>query len=224
MASHPYISGAGNITQMVGFLRKNFPPTVSADTVRKLGLASKNESYVINVLQFLGLIDEDGKRTDAGHKVMTTHIEGDFQKAFAGLIRDAYTDLFAIRGEEAWAMNRDDLIGYFRSADKTSEIIGSRQAGVFMALSELAGHETQASPGNSKPKAASSGGIKKPTKKSTKVVETPPPTAKSESPPPPVKSKGDMAFTVRIEINLPAEGSAETYDKIFKSIKANLFP
>jgi hypothetical protein len=120
-------------------------------------------------------------------------------------------------------MNRDDLIGYFRSADKTSEIIGSRQAGVFMALSELAGHETQASPGNSKPKAASSGGTKKPTKKSTKVVQTPPPTAKSESPPPPVKSKGDMAFTVRIEINLPAEGSAETYDKIFKSIKANLF-
>jgi hypothetical protein len=58
MASHPYISGAGNITQMIGFLRKNFPATVTSDTVKKLGLASKNESYVINVLQFLGLIDE----------------------------------------------------------------------------------------------------------------------------------------------------------------------
>jgi hypothetical protein len=71
MATHPYISGAGNITQMIGYLRKNFPVTVTADTVRKLGLASNNESYVINVLQFLGLIDEEGKRTDIGHEVMS---------------------------------------------------------------------------------------------------------------------------------------------------------
>jgi len=35
-------------------------------------------------------------------------------------------------------------------------------------------------------------------------------------------TKRDMALTVRIEINLPAEGSQETYDNIFKSIKANL--
>src|SRR5512138_319032 len=101
MASHPYISGAGNITQMVGFLRKNFPPTVNADTVRKLGLAPKNESYVINVLQFLRLIEEDGKRTDLGHKVMTTHNEDDFKKAFGAVVREAYADLFAIRGEDA---------------------------------------------------------------------------------------------------------------------------
>lgn len=32
----------------------------------------------------------------------------------------------------------------------------------------------------------------------------------------------DMALTVRIEINLPENGSQETYDNIFKSIRANL--
>src|ERR1700743_3453157 len=134
MATHPSISGPGNISQMIVFLRKNFPPTVSADAVRKLGLASKNESYVINVLQFLGLIGEDGKRSDAGHAVMTIHNEDEFRTAFADLVRNAYTDLFAIRGEAAWTLSKGDLIGYFRSADKTSEIIGSRQAGVFVAL------------------------------------------------------------------------------------------
>jgi Family of unknown function (DUF5343) len=224
MASHPYISGAGNITQMVGFLRKNFPPTVSAETVRKLGLASKNESYVINVLQFLRLIDEDGKRTDVGHKVMTTHNEDDFRKAFGGLIREAYEDLFAIRGDDAWTMSRDDLISYFRSADKTSEIIGSRQAGVFMALSELAGHEAQPSTGNSKSKSASTASTKKAAKKPAPVVQAAAPTAKGGGDAVSMKAKSDMALTVRIEINLPAEGSKETYDAIFKSIKANLFP
>jgi hypothetical protein len=63
MASHPYIAGAGNLTQMIGFLRKNFPATVNSDTVKKFGLAPKNESYVINALQFIGVIDEEGKRT-----------------------------------------------------------------------------------------------------------------------------------------------------------------
>lgn len=67
MASHPYISGAGNIAQMIGFLRKNFPATVTSDTVKKLQIASNNESYVINALQFIGLMDEEGKRTDIGH-------------------------------------------------------------------------------------------------------------------------------------------------------------
>lgn len=36
------------------------------------------------------------------------------------------------------------------------------------------------------------------------------------------QGRRDMALTVRIEINLPAGGSQETYDNIFKSIRANL--
>lgn len=111
MASHPYISGAGNITQMIGFLRKNFPTPVTSDTVKKLGLASKNESYVINVLQFLGLIDEQGKRTTAGHEAMTKHDEREFHLAFEGIVKTAYSDLFDLRGDDAWTMNKDQLIG-----------------------------------------------------------------------------------------------------------------
>jgi len=33
----------------------------------------------------------------------------------------------------------------------------------------------------------------------------------------------DIALTVRIEINLPANGTPETYDSIFKSVRANFF-
>jgi hypothetical protein len=41
---------------------------------------------------------------------------------------------------------------------------------------------------------------------------------------PAIKLDDLRRMTVRIEINLPAEGTPETYDAIFKSIKANLFP
>jgi hypothetical protein len=222
MATHPYISGAGNITQMIGFLRKNFPASVTSETVRKLGVASKNESYVINALQFLGLIDEEGKRTERGRDVMTIHNEADFQKAFQSVVRDAYADLFEIRADDAWTMGRDQLISYFRNADKTSEVIGTRQAGVFLALRGLAGHANESSADSSKSKV--------PPVKRAAVKKTKPP-AQSQAPKvnadglsPAVKTKGEMALTVRIEINLPAEGTQATYDAIFKSIKANLFP
>ena len=60
--SHPYVSGAGNVVQAVTHLRKSFPSIVKADTFKKLGIASNNESYVINTLRFIGVLDADGKK------------------------------------------------------------------------------------------------------------------------------------------------------------------
>lgn len=226
MASHPYISGAGNITQIIGFLRKNFPNTVNADTVKRFGVASNNESYVINVLQFLGLIDEQGKRTEAGHEAMTKHDEAEFHSVFEGIVKTAYTDLFGLRGDDAWTMNKQQLIGYFRSADKTSDVIGSRQAGVFVALRELAGHvpdQTQVFP---KPKATKAAQPKSTVRQAKSAKQARQDQVDAQPPPPshPTPQKNDIALTVRIEINLPAEGTQEIYDAIFKSIKANLYP
>jgi hypothetical protein len=219
MSSHPYISGVGNITQMIGFLRKNFPATVTSDTVKKFQLASNNESYVINALQFIGLIDEKGNRTNRGHEVLTKVDEDEFKSAFEGLIRDAYKDLFDLRGDDVWTMSKDQLIGYFRSTDKTSDVIGTRQAAVFQAFRKLAGREqavgTQATARTAKLKAATKPRTPK-TKTQTEAQLPNRPTLDNP--------QRDMSLTVRIEINLPAEGSQETYDSIFKSIKANLLP
>lgn len=71
--SHPYISGVGNIAQMVQQLRKSFPKKVTSETVKKLGIASNNESYVINALQFVGLIDPEGNQTESAKKVFSHH-------------------------------------------------------------------------------------------------------------------------------------------------------
>ncbi|HEY8361188.1 MAG TPA: DUF5343 domain-containing protein [Ramlibacter sp.] len=223
MASHPYISGPGNITQMIGFLRRNFPGTVNSDTVKKFGLASKNESYVINALQFIGLIDEEGKKLSAGADVLLLS-EGKFEAGFEGLVKAAYKDLFETRGDDAWSLTKDDLTGYFRVADKTSDIIGARQAGVFQAFAALAGHEPTA--GKAKP--VGSAKPKDKTAKPTKAAKEKPATTKPAETNEPVvvhnggKQRRDMAMTVRIEINLPAEGTRETYDAIFQSIRANL--
>lgn len=221
MATHPYISGAGNISQMIGYLRKNFPSTVTSETVKKFAIAPNNESYVINALQFIGIIDADGKRTDKGHDAFVLD-DISFKKAFEGLIRDAYKDLFEVRGDDAWLLSRKELTAYFRTTDKTSEAIGGRQAGVFQVFRVLAGREqpsdsagSAGSKASSKPKKAKPKVVAQNNGKNFTEIADAPGAAANDC-------RKDVALTVRIEINLPANGTQETYDNIFKSIRANL--
>ena len=55
------------------------------------------------------------------------------------------------------------------------------------------------------------------TNHEARVVDTP-----ADPPATVVNSPGNVGLTVRIEINLPANGSQATYDNIFKSIRENL--
>lgn len=222
MASHPYISGAGNIAQMIGYLRKNFPASVTSETVKKFNLASNNESYVINALQFIGVLDADGNRTEQGHDIFVLD-DNQFPSAFKKLIVDAYKDLFDLRGDDAWSLGKPELTSYFRTTDKTSETIGGRQASVFIMYRGLAGHAQAADKAPATEKNSSA--APKP-KKVQSVVKGTTPTKKSQNStndgPSRVSGQKDMALTVRVEINLPTNGSQETYDAIFKSIRANL--
>lgn len=224
VASHPYISGPGNVEQMIGYLRKNFPATVTSETVKKFSLAPNNESYVINALQFIGVLDEEGKRTTQGHDVFVLG-DPEFAKAFEGLIKSAYNDLFELRGEDAWGLSKQDLVSYFRTTDKTSDVIGSRQAGLFQTFAALAGHAVtngSASAGKSKSTAKTSQPKPKATSKAAASKAPDPVVVTHHDDKGKTGGRKDMALTVRIEINLPANGTQETYDMIFKSIRANL--
>lgn len=144
-----------------------------------------------------------------------------FPTAFAELIKEAYSDLFELRGDDAWKLTKTQLTGYFRTTDKTSEVIGSRQAGVFQVFRMLSGYEAPDDKSQAKP-------ASKPRKPQVKKAgaSVPKAAAKVERTGSGISVKDkqtDMALTVRIEINLPPNGSRETYDNIFKSIRANLY-
>jgi hypothetical protein len=203
---------------MVSHLRKNFPATVNSETVKKFSLASNNESYLINALQFIGIIDDKGKRTDIGHRIFVLP-EGEFQEEFSKLVRTAYGDLFDTRGDDAWSVPKKDLVSYFRTADKTSEVIATRQASVFEVFRFLSGKQIlQSDPATKRTrrKSQSARPIKPQNKGQSSTKEM---KAIEDS-----KKTSERSFTmsVRLEINLPSGGSQENYDAIFRSIKANL--
>lgn len=214
---HPYLSGSGPLYQIIEQLRKSFPAGgLTADTLKKLGLASGNESYVINILRFIDVIDEEGKKSEVAAKVFNQHDDEKFKEGFEGLVQKAYSDLFSLHGDDTWTLDQDSLIQYFRTSDETSSIVGKRQASVFQALSALSGHaEVPIAKGSATAKS-------KATTKKARTKKHLPNKNETEAEATGSSQTREVGLTVRIEINLPADGDRETYDHIFKSIRENL--
>lgn len=218
MANHPYIGGTGAIVQSITHLRRSFPATVTADTLKKLGIAPKNESYLINILKFLTVIDAEGMRTDKAAKMFNLHDDVEFQKAFGQIVKDAYVSLFSLHGENAWTLSTDSLITFFRQADQSSGIVGTRQANTFRTLAALAGHGEAPAP---RQRSGQGNGSRR-----EKTIEKPAKKSKQE-PAAALSSAGatlvsPLGLTVRVEVNLPADASQDAYDKIFQSLRKNL--
>ena len=230
MPNYPYISGQAATVQTFTQLRRGFPGKVDSGYLQRFNIAPANESYVISILRFLGLIDEDGNRIEDKTDYFFGN-DGSFKSGLESTLRRAYAQVFDEMGDEALDAPKDDLTHWFRASDKTSALVGQRQASTFQTLAALAGHGDLP--------VIRSGAAKKP------VVATPDSPAKRSSAkkptPAPMKQveksseegdRGggdgggkighDVGLTVRIEVNLPPGGDAETYDAIFASIKKHL--
>jgi hypothetical protein len=131
-------------------------------------------------------------------------------------------------GDNAMTAEKAPLVHWFRASDKTSELVGLRQASTFLTLAAFAGHGSipaAKAQQARKPAEAKSAATKAPAR----PAATPKGNSKqsNEETKNPgggvVKTNGsDVGLTVRIEVNLPPGGDAKTYDAIFASIKKHL--
>ncbi len=222
--THPYVPSSGNIVQTFTQFRKAMPGSVDAARLKQLGVAPSNEPMVLGVLRFLGFIDENGNRTESGKTVFLKHDDAQFAKELEKHVKKAYSELFEVRGEDAWELDQETLIGFFRATDETSALTAKRQALTFKTLSALSGHGDVSSP---RTKASGPRAKKDSIRITTKAEKSSAgritnPTLHQESKSGESGSSSPMALTVRIEVNLPAQGDQQTYDRIFKSIRENL--
>jgi hypothetical protein len=219
---HPYMGSKGPIIQLFTHLRSSFPATLDATTLKKLAIGPNNEGVLLNVLRFVGIIDENGKKTDSA-KVFTLHDNYAFQKALSELVKAGYSELFDLHGDKTWNLDTNALITFFRQHDQTSAITGKRQAVTFEALASLCGH-------NEMPELKGKSTSKSTAKPKVPKVYKKPPTSEVTAKEEPRVTVGNAAgtrennvgLTVRVEVNLPSDGDQETYDRIFKSIRENL--
>jgi hypothetical protein len=220
--NYPYSSGQGAVAQTFSQLRKGFPSKVDAGYLQRFGIAPANESYIISILRFLGLIDEDGNPVEEEIKYFFGN-DDSFKSGLDGTLRRAYSHLFDEMGDGALDASKSELTHWFRAADKTSDLVGQRQASTFQTLVALAGHGDLPA---ARPKTAAA--TTSPAAKQTTVKRTTP-NKRVEKPVRDDRDSGsggkngqDVGLTVRIEVNLPPGGDADTYDAIFASIKKHL--
>ncbi len=215
---HPYLSGVGAIHQSINHLRKSFPNELTSETLKKLGIAKNNESAIISILKFIKVLDEKGIKTEQATKTFVLHNDDDFKTQFAVLIREAYSELFDLYKEDAWTLDSNKLISFFRQSDQSSLNVGRYQTGTFQALSTIAGYLDSNIAKNSKAKTIQTKVPTNATKENVLKNKLPMEGKKIKQP----EGNTDIGLTVRVEINLPANADKETYDSIFKSIRENL--
>lgn len=222
--NYPYVPSGGIILQAIEQFKKALPPKIDASTLKKLGVAPSNEGYVISTMKFLGVADDKNDRTKEGVELFSTHGDEAFSKAFEGVVREKYGSLFELRGDEAWELDRDSLISFFRGSDKSTAIVGGRQAQTFIALAAMAGKRDapKRAPQSNSSKPKSVQPQKAATSKRGSASNSNPPAPKPAENSSEIAAGNAVGLTVRIEINLPANGTQATYDNIFKSIRSNL--
>ena len=230
MPNYPYSSVQPSVVQTFSQLRKGFPGKVDASYLKRFNIAPANESYVISILRFLGLIDEEGNRVGDKTDYFFGNDDDAFKSGLEGTLRSAYAQVFEEMGDEALDASRGELTHWFRASDKTSDVVGQRQAATFQTLAALAGHgDPPASRAGAakKASAASVGSVAKKTAVKTTAGKKAAPKEQVEKPGKDdgegsVRNTQDVGLTVRIEVNLPPGGDAATYDAIFASIKKHL--
>ena len=211
---HPYVVSIKGLNDTITHLRASFPATVTPDTLRKLGFAPASESKVVKVLEFLGIVDNGGEGTEIAKEVFRQHDDALFQEGFRELVQSSYSALFELHGDSTWQLSRDSLIQFFRNNDRTNANLGERQARTFSQLCEISGYGEPKTGKSRRTEAARAKAST--TKKLEGVAAAPKPIPMVPDATP------QVGLTVRIELNLPANGSQETYDNIFKSIRENL--
>lgn len=211
---HPYVVSIKGLHDTITQLRASFPATVTTDTLRRLGFAPASEQKVINVLKFLGVIDNNGSGTEVAKKAFRQHDDALFQEGFRELVQSSYPALFELHGDTTWQLPRDRLVQFFRNIDETNANVGQRQARTFSLLRELSGY------GGLKADRSSAANARRIKASATRKPEQ---AAAPGTTPAVTAVTPQVGLTVRIELNLPADASRETYDHIFKSIRKN-FP
>ena len=223
-SKHPYVQAPKHLSECITKFRRSVPPSVTASTLQKLGIASNSERYLLSTLRFLGLIDASGNPTQSARDLFSRADDGDFQTTLSDIVKSQYTDLFQLRGEDVWTADRTDLVTYFRGNDQTSAIVGQRQATTFHTLRVLCGYATKSASRRPPPKsnADSKGKESKSSKGSNAKAPVSPGSVAAARGSHGELRERSVGLTVRIEINLPADGDQVTYDSIFRSIRDNL--
>jgi hypothetical protein len=206
MSTFPTTQNAKGLKDFLTKIARNgVPAKLTREVVKSWGFTGANDGSFITVLSFIGFTDNAHVPTERWRRART-----DLPGAAAEGIRQGYADLYSTFPD---AHDRDDqeLEVFFRTHTDGNAITVGRMLRTYRSLCELAsfGRGTQSNEEH-RPSDSAGGGS---------VVDEEPPSRITRQ----VVSEGSaVTVNLNIQLQLPADATAETFDKFFASMKTHL--
>src|SRR4030067_1452443 len=112
MSEIPYTTLPGKIKKYFDKIQEaGVPPKVDTSWLKQFGFSSGNDRYILQVLKFIGFVDDSKSPTDLWKKYK---VPNEARAVLAQGIRTGYNDLFTLYGD-ANQKDRNALYAYFSS-------------------------------------------------------------------------------------------------------------
>jgi hypothetical protein len=200
----------GQIAKFLETLRGGTaPPTFTRQFLKDIGFKSSNHHQFIPLLKGLGFLTADGTPTERYKQFLDA---SRWKKVLAEAVRDAYGDIFVLKAKPA---NSDlsMIAGKYKSTYNMSDTAADRAARTFLALLNLADHDTLY--GSAETASATAPNDDAPD--ANPVV--PPEMVSAEAN---KTARAGLGLHYNIQIHLPATKDIEVYNAIFKSLREHL--
>lgn len=202
MAEFLYTPSPKNVTEFFNTMKSiGVPKTkVTRDSIKSYGFKSSNDRYLLGVLKSLGFLGDDSLPTERWQDYRSKTKAG---PVMASAIKAAYPGLFDTY-EDAYARDDEALRDYFRANTQVADSVVEFMSKTFKNLCDLA--DFKAVPAEAP---VSEPTVPLPTKEGAARIPTVTP---------------GLTVNINIQLTLPATDDESVYDKLFASLKRNLFP
>lgn len=93
--SGPYAPTQGVLAVIRRFRERGLPEVLTIQNLQQVGIAAGNAPRILAALRFLGLLDEEGRRTDIFNRLSQATTD-QYPEQFAQIVRAAYAPVFTI--------------------------------------------------------------------------------------------------------------------------------
>lgn len=205
MPAYPYVMSPEKIGPFFKKLGEiGVPSKFSLQTLKSLGFTSSNDARLANLVKFLGFTDQSGTPSGLWKDLRTTP-----RLAMANAIRSSYRDLFQHYSD---ANKRDDeaLRTYFSANSSLGSATVSKMATTFKTVCALGDFEN---------------GTSEPSEQENPTGDRQPPASGRQN----QAGRGrtnipaeGMTVNINIQLQLPSDSSAETYERFFEAMRKHL--
>jgi hypothetical protein len=197
------------------------PQKVDTKYLKSLGYTSSNDSRILTVLKFIGVLEKGGTPTDLWGKLRD---KSEGPKALATAIQTQYCELFAVH-PNAHEQDAEALRTFFRAHTGVGEQAVNKMVSTFRALCSIADFSAASpevapeQPQQNKAEeaapvhASASDGGKNSQEAAAKTMS--------------VKSSHDsegspLTIHINLQLHLPQDTTGDVYDKLFAAMRKHL--